>query len=254
MAKRVSHDDIDKFFEYGLDIKNRTIYIGSVDRLGDDDEEDGSGTDFRMAEKALKALHLLEADAPKGDQPITIIMNNAGGSEYHGMAIYDAIKSCRNEVTIKIYGMAMSMGSLILQAADRRAMAPNSRFMIHYGAWGTNDHPKITYKHAEEGKRWDVVFEELYLAAMAKKDAQMIDAGQPEFLQKLLSDMVNRFNQILSHSPKKTVKYRFSEDPSRRKEDMRAALQDLLDFDTYLTPEETIALGFADEILVPYAL
>ena len=95
-----------------------------------------------MAERAIKALHILDSTAPTGDKPITVIMNNPGGDEYHGMAIYDAIKSCKNHVTIVVFGMAMSMGSIILQAADKRVMSANSRVMIHYGTWGINDHPK----------------------------------------------------------------------------------------------------------------
>lgn len=135
--------------------------MGSAD-YGDDGE---SGTDGAMAERIVKALHVL--DNSQGE--ITIIMNNPGGDEYHGMAIFDAIKACKNHVTIRVFGHAMSMGSIILQAADKRVMAPNSRMMIHYGTWGIHDHPKIVYKWAEEGKKFDSWMEELYLGKIREK-------------------------------------------------------------------------------------
>lgn len=199
MAKLV-RDDVDKFFDYEIYIPTRTIYMGSVDN---DQELGESGTDGAMAERVIKALHILDSSAPGGDKPITIIMNNPGGDEYHGLAIYDAIKACKNHVTIVVYGHAMSMGSIILQAADKRIMAPNARIMIHYGTWGTHDHPKIVYSWAEEGKKFDAWMELLYLGKIREK--------HPNFTLKKVQEMCN--------------------------------------FDTFINPEEAVALGLADEIL-----
>lgn len=166
MAKLVK-ESIDRFYDYDIHTETRTIYIGSVDS---DAEYGESGTDAAMAERAIKALHILDSVAPTGDKPITVIMNNPGGDEYHGMAIYDAIKACKNHVTIVVFGMAMSMGSIILQAADKRVMSPNSRIMIHYGTWGIHDHPQIVYKWADEGKKFDSWMEQLYLEKIKQKN------------------------------------------------------------------------------------
>lgn len=253
MAK-VSKDHIDKFFDYGMDLDSRTIYMGSSDSGEEEpDDEDGAGTNWQMAEKVIKGLHLLEVAAPSGDKPITIIMNNLGGSEHHGMAMYDAIRSCRNKVIIKVYGAAMSMGSLILQAADVRQLAPHSRYMIHYGTWGTYDHPKIAYKYAEEGKRWDQIFEKIYLDRMMVKDQAEHQVGNDDHMETTLAAIVNRHNAAMSLTPKKKVKYRFANhDLNKRREDIHEVLQSLLDFDTYLSPEETVALGLADEVIPVY--
>lgn len=164
MAKAM-RDDIDKFFDYEIYLPTRTIYMGSVEN---DIENGESGTDGAMAERVIKALHILD-NTPSGDKPITIIMNNPGGDEYHGLAIFDAIKTCKNYVKVIVYGHAMSMGSIILQAADERVMAPNSRMMIHYGTWGINDHPKIVYKWADEGKKFDAWMENLYFEKIKQK-------------------------------------------------------------------------------------
>ena len=126
MTKRVNRDDIDKLHDYDVYIPTRTIYVGSI-HVSDEGE---SGTDAHMAERLLKNIHILEA---LNKDPITIIFNNIGGDVNHGLAIYDGIKNSECHITIKVFGHAMSMGSIILQAADERLMSPNASQMIHYG-------------------------------------------------------------------------------------------------------------------------
>lgn len=167
MAK-ILRDDVDRFFEHNVDISSRTIYMGSMEVDGDDGE---TGTDYRMAEYVIKGLHVLDSQAENGDKPITILMNNPGGDEYHGLAIFDAIQACKNYVYIKVFGHAMSMGSIILQAADERVMSPNARIMIHYGTppGCGDDHAKNFYRWAEESKKFDKWMEDLYLKKIKEK-------------------------------------------------------------------------------------
>jgi ATP-dependent Clp protease protease subunit len=182
MSKRLNRDDIDKFLEYSVHPASRTLYMGSIS----DAQGEESGTDYAMAEVMIKGLHILDSVS---DAPITIIMNNLGGEEYHGLAIYDAIKGCRSRVTVRATGHAMSMGSWIFQAADHRVMTPNARLMIHYGTWGVHDHPKIAYKWMEECKRIDRLMEDTYL--------QRIQEKHPEFTRQRLQKMLN-FDTILT--------------------------------------------------------
>lgn len=163
MSKRVNRDDVDKFHDYGIYLPSRTIYMGSESHDVDSGE---SGVDGAMAEKMVKNLHVLDSI---NKEPILIIMNNTGGDEYHGFAIYDAIQACASHVTIKVYGHAMSMGSIILQAADHRVMMPTSRMMIHYGTWGVHDHAKTAQKWAEEGRKIDTWMEDMYLSRIHEK-------------------------------------------------------------------------------------
>lgn len=163
MAKKVNRDDIDKFHDYSLYIPTRTIYMSSEHVSVEGDE---SGCDTTMAERQIKNLTILDS---LSNDPITIIMNNIGGDEYHCFAIYDAIKACKSHITIKVFGHAMSAGSIILQAADERIMAPTSRQMIHYGTWGSSDHAKTFQKWAEEGKKIDKWMETMYLERIKEK-------------------------------------------------------------------------------------
>lgn len=162
MSKKPNRDDIDKWHDSGIYIPTRHIYMGS-EHSGDEGE---GGCDYLMAEKAIKNLHILESI---NKEPITILMNNIGGEEYHGFAIYDAIMLCESHVIIKVLGHAMSMGSIIFQAADERLMAPTSRQMIHYGTWGIHDHAKTAQKWAKEGEKIDKWMEQMYLEKIKEK-------------------------------------------------------------------------------------
>lgn len=197
MSRKANHDVIDQFHEKSIYLPTRTIYMGSEESHIEHGE---SGCEAVMAERAVKNLHILDTIS---DEAITILLNNPGGDEFHCFAIIDAIKACRSEVTIKVFGHAMSAGSLILQAADKRVMAPTSRQMIHYGTWACNDHSKTFQKWAKEGQKIDDWMELYYLARIREK--------LPNF--KL------------------------------------SALRKMLDHDTFLTAEESVKLGLADEIL-----
>lgn len=177
MSRKFNRDDIDKFHDYSIHIPTRTVFIGSEENSVEYGE---SGTDGAMAERAIKNLHLLEA---LSKEPIIILMNNIGGDEYHGFGIYDAIKLCKSHVTVKVLGHAMSMGSIILQAADERVMAPTSRQMIHYGTWGVHDHAKTSRKWSDEGVKIDEWMERMYLEKIRQKN--------PDFTLKKLEKMLD---------------------------------------------------------------
>jgi ATP-dependent Clp endopeptidase proteolytic subunit ClpP len=183
---RINKESIDRFYDYDIHVETRTIYMGSVDN---DPEHGESGTDSNMAERVIKGLHILDSSAPSGDKPITVLMNNPGGDVYHGAAIYDAIKACKNHVTIVVYGHAMSMGSIILQAADHRVMQPNSRMMVHYGTWGYTDHPKIFQKWADESKKFMEWMDSVYMEKIKQK--------KPNYTRNQLKELCN-FDTILT--------------------------------------------------------
>lgn len=138
--------DFDILIEHGIDIRGRTIYL-----TGEINEE--------RADKFIKLIKYLDKTA--GD--ITVILNSEGGCVTSGFAIYDTIKACRNEVTIKVYGCAMSMGSIILQAGDRRIIGVNGRVMIHKGAITLDDHVTNVEKAVKESKDLEVIMTDIYL-------------------------------------------------------------------------------------------
>jgi ATP-dependent Clp protease protease subunit len=161
---RIKKEDLERFHEIGVYLPKRTLFIGSEQYDGDGNE---SGVDGMLAQRVIKNLLALDTEP---HDPITIIMNNAGGSFYDGLAIYDAIKSCKSKVTIIVYGQAFSMASIILQAADERIMAPNAVQMMHYGSTVIEGDAKNAQKQAREDARLNKWTEHLYLDRMRQKD------------------------------------------------------------------------------------
>jgi ATP-dependent protease ClpP protease subunit len=179
MGGRLIKEDIDRFADYGLYPKTRTILL--MENPGEDG--DGQGTTCSVAKDLVRNLHLLTST---NSDPITIIMNISGGDFYHGSAIYDAIAGCRDHhITVVGTGYVMSMGSIIIQAADRRVMTPTATMMLHYGSNGKekDQHSKDLIKTAEEEKRINLWMEDLYL--------EKIREAQPKFSRRRLREMIN---------------------------------------------------------------
>lgn len=172
------------FFDWGVEFTTRTIYLGSAVY---NENGLGNGVDFYMAERFIKALHLLEKSNHK---PIEVIMNNPGGSCVDGMAIYDAIKSAKSEVTIKVFGDACSMGCVILQAADYRILAPHSVVMFHEGYDGHSyNHPEIVKRWVHFNTKYGEIIDKLVYNRMVEKD--------PNLKYKKFKEM-NLFDTILT--------------------------------------------------------
>lgn len=193
-------ESIEQFFAHGLSVPSRTLYLGSWMYIGENTDEE-SGTDFKMADRLIKGLHILNNT---GTSLISIIMNNPGGNEYHGLAIYDAINKSENMTMITVFGHAMSMGSWILQAATYRKMHKNSTLMLHYGSQKFDGHTNDAIRTAKEYERINDLMEETYLSQIRKKHRNY---------------------------------------PKER-------LQQLITFDKYLTAQEAVDLGLADEVVV----
>lgn len=62
---------------------------------------------------------------------INIYVNSPGGNVFAGVAIYNEIKRLNKPVTSYVDGIAASIASLIILAADRVVMPQNSMLMIH---------------------------------------------------------------------------------------------------------------------------
>lgn len=164
-----SLDQLPLLFEYGIDLNNKLLYLGST-HMSHGNE---SGVDFRMAERAFKGLLYLDnLPTPKKakPQPIRIVLNTPGGDVTQGLAIYDAIKSCETQTNMYVFGSAYSMGAVLLQAADKRYMAPHSTLMMHYGMGGGYDHPKIMDRWNSERKRVNSFMEHLFWDKMRAKN------------------------------------------------------------------------------------
>lgn len=87
-----------------------------------------------------------------GGEEITIVICSEGGDIYSGLALYDRIRQCNNNVVMLGTGMVMSIAAIIFLAGDERYATENTRFMNHQGCFdmsGKVTDTKIEVKEAE---------------------------------------------------------------------------------------------------------
>ena len=110
----------------------------------------GQPIDDQLANLVVAQLLHLESDDP--DKDISVYINCPGGSIYAGLAIYDTMQFIRPAVQTICYGMAMSMGSLLLTggAEGKRMALPNSRVLIHQPSAGYQGQAADIEIHARE--------------------------------------------------------------------------------------------------------
>lgn len=234
--KQLPENLVERWFVNNLDLQARTIYMGSLNNLHGDE----SGVDNFMAEYFIKGMHILEN---MNNEPIIVVMNNPGGEWYHGMAIYDAIICSPCKIIMKVYGHAMSMGSIILQAADYRIMMPNSRMMVHYGFSGFYGHAKTSERWANENSRVHIEMENIYLRSWLNFET----LHGVEKLEQVITKAVNN-TKLIEYPQPPMINIQLSKNPDEKYNQLRFALRELLRIDTILSSDEAVELGFADII------
>ena len=128
MVNKITKDEESgRIHSEDLLLSTREIFVHSHP-----DAED-SGIDFRVANKFIKNLRVLEAANKK---PIIVHQNTVGGDWYAGITIYDAIKYSPCKFIFVCHGLAASMGSIIAQSVygkGIRVTMPNCDWLIHEG-------------------------------------------------------------------------------------------------------------------------
>lgn len=198
-------------------LPKKYMFLGSEGYIGDSE----SGTDFLMAKKAIKNLEILDSYNPEA--PITIIMNNPGGSYYDGMAIYDAIKGCESPVHVKVYGQCFSMASIIMQAASCRIMSKHSKMMLHDGQNGVAGTPRTTEAWSRESER---IRKDIYQIFLEKIKDVKKSANLPEEVK----------NVLRHHKRRLSGNFDIYE------------VEELFHDDLILNPEEAKKMNLVDEI------
>lgn len=113
---------------FSLNYNTREIYLhGSTAK--DDDVE--PGVEYRMATTFIKNFNILESQSSDN---ILIRMHTVGGNWTDGMAIFNTIALSPAKSVMLAYAQASSMSGIILQAAHRRVMMPDTEYMIHHGS------------------------------------------------------------------------------------------------------------------------
>ena len=110
----------------------------------------GQEIDDEIANLVVAQLIHLEAEDP--DKDISLYLNSPGGVVYAGLGIYDAIQYVRPDVQTICFGVAMSMGALLLAAGaeGKRLALPNSKILIHQPSGGFQGKSADIDIHARE--------------------------------------------------------------------------------------------------------
>jgi ATP-dependent protease ClpP protease subunit len=205
---------IEWIHDYGLDMEHFTVYLQGVEENCDRDYLE-PGVEFRMANRLIKSLDVLTG--LDDERPITISMKTCGGDWEEGMAIYDAIMAAPNPVTIVSYTHARSMSSIILQAANKRILMPHSTFMFHEGYVGMEGTPKQVRSIHEFNKVADEQMLKIYIDRLKSTPTGKCHRWSKKRIREWLEAEMNK------------------------KEDV------------YMTADEAVKMGFADEIFSDWA-
>lgn len=162
------------------------------------------------ASLVVAQMLFLEAEDPESD--ILFYINSPGGLVTAGLAIYDTMQFVKPDVSTIVLGQACSMGSFLAQAGapGKRLVLPESRTMIHRVSSGT------------PGTSGSVHVQEL----------EFEDA-------KRTFEESKRINQRL------TELYVKHNTAGKTYDDLYAAMK----FDTFLSAEEAVAYGLADQVV-----
>lgn len=119
MAK-LDKEWVDAYFEHGIDVVNRRVFIGDIDA--------------ESVDKVVKGLYLMEtADRTK---PCEMFISSLGGSVYDALALYDIMGTISCPIHTFAYGKCMSAAPLLLAAGTKgqRWVAEHTFFMHHDGS------------------------------------------------------------------------------------------------------------------------
>lgn len=179
--------------EAGSDVHKLYIY-DDVSEYGAFDwwtwEYTESETNAEFFRKAL-------AEIPES-ATVELHINSYGGSVKEGIAIYNQLKQKKcKEIVAYVDGLAYSIASIIMQAADRRIMGLGTSLLIH----------------------------NMWLSV----------AGNAAELRKAADDL-----DVLMESNRQIYMERVNITEDK--------LIEMLDNETYLTPEQAVEMGFADEV------
>jgi ATP-dependent Clp protease protease subunit len=110
----------------------------------------GTPIDDQVANLVVAQLLHLESSDP--DKDISIYINSPGGQVYSGLAIYDTMQFIKPDISTICFGVAMSMGSLLLAGGTpgKRMALPNARILIHQPSGGFQGQASDIEIHARE--------------------------------------------------------------------------------------------------------
>jgi ATP-dependent Clp protease, protease subunit len=135
----------------------------------------GSEINDEIANLVVAQLLHLESQDP--DKDISLYINSPGGVVYSGLAIYDTMRFIKPDVQTICFGIAMSMGSLLLCAGTpgKRMALPNSKILIHQVSGGFQGQATDIGIHAREALELREQLDAIYAESTGQSIAKVHD-------------------------------------------------------------------------------
>jgi len=135
------------------------------------------GTEIDDAIANVVVAQLLHLESADPERDISLYINSPGGSVYAGLAIYDTMRFVKPDVQTICFGVAMSMGSLLLAggAPGKRLSLPNGRILIHQPSGGFQGQASDIEIHARETLELRRRVDEIYAEHTGKSTEQVHD-------------------------------------------------------------------------------
>lgn len=127
---------------------------------------------------AQNVRNLLQAN--KTAKTINMRINSAGGSVVDGMAIYNLLGSHPATVNATVDGLAASMASVLLMAADQRTIAKNAMVMIHNPSAIEMGDADAMRQMADLLDKWQGNIADIYAARTGQNRKDVISAMDAE--------------------------------------------------------------------------
>jgi ATP-dependent Clp protease protease subunit len=169
-------------------------------------------TDVNEHTASSIVAQMLYLESENSEADILFYINSPGGSVTAGLAIYDTMQFIKPDVRTIVIGQACSMGSFLAQSGTKgkRFVLPESRTMIHRVSSGT------------PGTRGSVHVQELQFEDAVRA------MGESKRLNERLTQLYVKHN-----TQGKTYEELF----------------ETMKFDTFLSADEAVAYGLADEVI-----
>jgi ATP-dependent Clp protease protease subunit len=141
---RIDKDWVDAYFDHGVDIANRRVFIGDIEE--------------HSVNNVVKGLYLMEAASTA---PCEMFISSHGGTIYDALALYDIINTLQSPIHTFAYGKCMSAAPLLLAAGEpgHRWISEHAYLMTH--DWsdelsGKGTELMASVKHNEhQGQLWN---------------------------------------------------------------------------------------------------
>ena len=129
-----------------------------------------------VASLVCAQLLFLESENPSKD--IALYINSPGGMVSSGLAIYDTMQYIRPDVSTLCFGLAASMGSLLLAGGvkEKRYALPHAKIMVHQPSAGFQGQASDIEIHARDVLKTKERLNEIYVRHTGRKIADVEEA------------------------------------------------------------------------------